>query len=232
MAYYSASGFASIGEQYPQHDRPRDWLVWHFTHLGNLQSITNAGCLRCQNSQTPQVSVALNSVKVRRASKLIAIPGNNYPANKSVADHVPFYIAAKSPMLFAVTKGHQDYHGGDNDLVFLGLTIGAIIDSGVTWCASDSNAAQNFVRFSRDVSTLGQLVDFNLLCQQWWNNTSQDPDRSGRRAAEILVLDQVPLAMISQVVAKTQVALDKARHVLDLVGGVRQYHVLPDFYYS
>lgn len=66
MAYHSASGFASIGEPYPQRDRPHDWLVWHFTHLGNLQSIANAGCLRCQNSQTPQVSVALNSVKERR----------------------------------------------------------------------------------------------------------------------------------------------------------------------
>jgi hypothetical protein len=82
------------------------------------------------------------------------------------------------------------------------------------------------------VGTLGQLVDFDLLCQQWWNSTPQDPDRAGRRAAEILVLDQVRLQMISHVVTKTQVARDKARQVLDLVGGTRQYLVLPDFYYS
>lgn len=71
----------------------------------------------------------MRSVKERRASKLV-IPDYTYPAKRTVADHVPFYIAAKSPMLFVVTKGHENYKDGDGDLVFLGLTIGAIVDSG------------------------------------------------------------------------------------------------------
>ncbi|GGP70169.1 type II toxin-antitoxin system toxin DNA ADP-ribosyl transferase DarT [Saccharothrix coeruleofusca] len=231
MAHYRTSGFAAIGSALPQRDRPRDWLVWHFTHIDNLPSIARAGCLRCQNHQEPPVSVALNKVKERRAFTTVA-PDSEYPPGKSVADHVPFYIAAKSPMLFVVTRGHHDYSGGDGELVFLGLTIGHIADSGVTWCASDSNAARNFVEFSREVSSLGRFVDFDLLCRRQWNNTPEDPDRSSRRAAEVLVLDRLPLTMISHVVAKEQAVLDKARSILDATGGTRRYLVMPDFYYG
>jgi ssDNA thymidine ADP-ribosyltransferase, DarT len=231
MAYFRDSGFVSVSQAVPQRDQPRDWLVWHFTHLNNLRGIAEANCLRCQNQQTPTVSVALSSVKERRRSKLVN-PDQFYPTNRTVADHVPFYMAAKSPMLYAVTRGHFEYSGGDESLVFLGLTIGAIVDSGVTWCASDSNAACDIVRFSRVVSTLGSLVDFDLLCRERWNKTPDDQDRPSRRAAEVLVLDQVPLTMITHVVAKTQVTLDRARSILDLVGGLRQYHLEPGLYYN
>ncbi|WP_291408571.1 DUF4433 domain-containing protein [Actinophytocola sp.] len=159
-------------------------------------------------------------------------PDDLYPSNKVVSDHVPFYIAAKSPMLYAVTKGHLDYHGGADPLVFLGVSIGAIIDSGLIWCVSDANAATNYVRFTRNLIGLGDFVDFNLLCQRMWSKTPDDPYRPGRRAAEVLVLDRVPLELISDVIAKTQVTLHVARTALGSVGGSRHYQVEPMFYYD
>ncbi|OXM44533.1 DUF4433 domain-containing protein [Amycolatopsis alba] len=231
MKYFPDSGFASASSAGPQREQPRDWLVWHFTHLENLEPIVKEGHLLCPERKLPAVSVALHGVKERRRHLMVA-PDDQYPARKSVADHVPFYIAARSPMLFTVTRGHDNYSGGDTDLVFLGLSIGAIEDSGVTWCASDSNAACTIVEFSRKVDNIGQLVDYDLLCQKWWGKTPDDQNRPSRRAAEVLVLDTVPLEMITHVVAKTQVTLDKARDRLTSVGGVREYHVLPSFYYN
>jgi len=231
MAQVRDSGFVSISDSIPQRDRPQDWLVWHFTHLDNLPGIVESGSLRCQTHQNPIVSVALQSVKERRLSKIVD-PDDFYPVGKSVADHVPFYIAVKSPMLYAVTKGHLNYAGGDEDLIFLGLTIGAIVESEVTWCASDSNAASNFVEFSREVETLGSFVDFDLLCQKWWNKTPEDQDRPSRRAAEVLILDEVPLTMITHVVTKTEASMGKGRALLDRDKVARMYRVVPELYYS
>jgi hypothetical protein len=179
----------------------------------------------------PAVNVANHEVKARR--DLIHVsPDPMYPPNKIVSDHVPFYISAKSPMLFAVTRGHMGYRGGDDPLVFLGVSIGAIVDSGLTWCASDANAATSYVRFTRNLSGLGDFVDFDLLCQQWWGKTPDDPYRPGRRAAEVLVLDRLPLELISVVIAKTQVSLQVAQTALSSVGGSRHYQVEQMFYYD
>ena len=231
MAYFRASGFTALGSGMPSKEAPRDWLVWHFTHEDNLPGIVSSGHLCSQALSKPVVNVANQEVKARRESILVA-PEENYPSGRMVADHVPFYIAAKSPMLYAVTHGHQDYRGGAEPLVFLGVSVGAIVDSGLTWCMSDANAATDYVRFSRELDRVGEFVDFDLLCQQRWGKSQEDPYRSGRRAAELLVLDRVPLEMISHVVAKTQVKLDVAHSALASVGGMRQYRVERMFYYD
>lgn len=231
MNYFLQSGFAALGSGFPQRATPRDWLVWHFTHSANLSSIVASGHLRASTKQDPLVNVANQDVKaLRRGIKVC--PDKAYPMGKSVADHVPFYIAAKPPMLYAVTRGHQDYRGGCDSLVFMGLPIGSIVNSGIVWCASDANAATDFVRFTRNVELLGNFVDFDLLCEQMWNRTPDDPNRPSRRAAEVLVLDRLPVEMITHVIARTGDTLDEARSAFESVGGSRQYRVEKHFYHD
>ena len=231
MGYFHDSGFTAFGQAKPQRGKPENWLVWHFTHVRNLDAIASSGCLRCPNRQQPVVSVALDHIKERR-QRVVVAPDESYPRGKSVADHVPFYIAPKSPMLYVVTRGHEQYPGGDADIVFLGLSIGRIAASGVTWCVSDANAAVSSVRFSREVGALGDHVDFDLLCQRDWSKTPDDPHRPSRRAAELLILDEVPLSAIQLVVAKVAPTLESARMSLGGIDGVPQYHLRSDLYYN
>ncbi|WP_407937345.1 DarT ssDNA thymidine ADP-ribosyltransferase family protein [Kineosporia mesophila] len=98
------SGFVGVGDRGPQVDRPHDWIVWHFTHKANLHGIAADGRLRASCNVDPVQNVALTRVKLRRARSVDLAASD--PAS-SVNDHVPFYIAAKSPMLYVVTKGHD-----------------------------------------------------------------------------------------------------------------------------
>jgi len=157
-------------------------------------------------------------------------PDDTYPV-ATVAEHVPFDIAAKSPMLFVVSKGHEEYRGGTADLVFLGAVLGDIAASGLTWCVSNGNAAASFTEFSRHLPALGSFVDFPLLQQRYWNNTPDDMNRMSRRAAELLVLGPLPLSLISIVAAKTEPVLTRAQAQMSAVGGVRECHVFPQIYY-
>lgn len=204
-------------------------MVWHFTHAANLGAIVQEGALLSATSIDPVVSVANRGVKERRAS-VIVDPDGAYPESV-VSDHVPFYIAAKSPMLYVVDRGHPDYEGGCDELVFFGVALGDLADEGVVWCASDQNASTQRVAFSRDLTSLGSFVDFDLLCRRLWRNTPDDPDRMSRRAAEVLVLDRVPLEMVRVVVTKNEMTLARAHGALQTVGGERQYHVVRDLFY-
>lgn len=226
--YISPSGFFSRDGGVAR-DRPRDWIVWHFTHMDNLSSIVAGGFLLPDSAVSAPTNVAYSSVKALRAETVVQVDAS-YPAVR-VNEHVPFYIAAKSPMLYVVSRGHSEYSGGTGPLVFFGVALGDIIDSGATWCVSDGNAAAAFTRFSRDVDTLGNFVDFDLLCQKMWSKTPDDQDRPSRRAAEALVLGPVPLSMVSVVCCRDQARLDQAKDALKNVGGVRNHWVLPDMYY-
>jgi hypothetical protein len=224
MSAYRDSGFTALGPDLPQQAEPANWLCWHFTHLDNVPLIVEAGALLAPAHIEPATNVALLSIKDRRQSNVMQ-PDEGYPKGKFVSDHVPFYIAAKSPMLYTVTEGHEDYDGGDGPLIFLGTSITKLIESGVTWCVSNGNAASSYVQFTRDLHTIGSFVDFDLLCAKWWSRTTNDPYRPGRRAAEVLVLDRLHLELITHVVTKSSESLELARSHQDDGQTQRQYRI-------
>jgi hypothetical protein len=47
----------------PLQDRPRDWLVWHMTHIENLDSIAQMGEIRSTSHAPPHVNIANLDVK-------------------------------------------------------------------------------------------------------------------------------------------------------------------------
>ncbi len=227
-SFFPESGFVGRNGG-PRRDAPRDWIVWHFTHVDNLPSIVDQGRLLPDSEVTPATHVANDEVKERRRHKVVS-PDAGYPTSMA-SHHVPFYIAAKSPMLFVVCRGYGHYVGGAGPLVHLGVGLGDIIDAGLTWCASDGNGAATFTQFSRDLPGLGDFVDFDLLCQRDWYNTPDDGDRKSRRSAEILVLGAVPIELISYVCAARPETMDAARALFEPVGGMRNYGVQPQMYY-
>lgn len=226
--YKRESGFVARNDG-PDRQRPRDWIVWHFTHVDNLPSIVSTGRLLPDSAVTPLTDVAYDEVKERRRHKVVD-PDTDYPASM-VSDHVPFYIAARSPMLFVVQRGHAGYSGGVAPLVHLGVFLGDIIDADLTWCASDGNAGAGFTKFTREINELGTFVDFDLLCQYRWNNTDEDTNRQSRRAAEILVHGHVPVELISWVCCCNEKTMTQAEDLLNSVGVVRNYVVKPEMFY-
>jgi hypothetical protein len=178
----------------------------------------------------PVRSVANPNVKERRTWPVEPDPA--YPQS-AVHDHVPFYLTAKSPMLYVVTQnGEETYRAKSADLVFLGVALGDVIDSGATWCMSDGNAASAYTQFSRDVDTLGDFVDFDLLCRKMWNNTADDSNRQGRRAAELLVLKEVPLQLVSVVLTRNEPELGYVQECFGVVRGQREYHAMTAVFYN
>lgn len=203
--------------------------MWHFTHVANVRQMIRDNHILPAARVDWNRNVANLAIKQRRTSKLVD-PDDAYPRS-FVSDHVPFYIAAKSPMLYFVCRGYGEYKDGPSPLVHLGVALGDIVDAGLTWCVSDGNAAASFTRFSRELATLGDFVDFDLLRQREWFNTDNDKDRKGRRSAELLAHPTLPIELVSRVCCHNPSTLQVVRTAFSSVGGVREYEVDAHMYY-
>ncbi|WP_306204189.1 DUF4433 domain-containing protein [Actinoplanes sp. RD1] len=230
MGFHAESGFVARGADLPRRDNVRDWIAWHFIHRDNLVQLRDTGHLLPSALVTPQRSVADRAVKERRVFSVQ--PDAEYPPS-TVREHVPFYLAAKSPMLFKVTSpGPEEYRAPQRELVFLGCAVGDVMDAGFTWCFSNANASSPLAEFSRDPEHIGDFVDFDLLCRRVWRRTSDDAFRPSRRAAEFLVLGSVPLALISLVVTRHEENLAHARVILGDGIPTRRYSATDALFYS
>jgi len=169
------------------------------------------------------VSVADESIKNDRLNIPVDLPPP-YPASV-VGDHVPFYLAPRSPMLYRLAKrGHNQEH-----LVYLGVRLGDLPDK-LNWCVSDGNARSRDTEFMRGLNGLGEFVDFDTLCMRDWPDP-EDWDRPRRRQAELLVYREVPLGLVSHVVCKTEAILQHVRPLFADVGAMMQYRIEPRNYF-
>jgi hypothetical protein len=181
---------------------PRDRWILHFTHVENLTGIVASGRLVCDSAaHNGSVRTEVGDLEVKEIRRRRAIPVG--PGGR-VCDYVPFYFAPRSPMLFRIACDHRDgvagrYPDGDRPLIYLAARIGAIVDVGLRWVATDGNAATATSDFTTDLERLHAMVDWPLMQAQYWNNTPDDPDRQRRRMAEFLVHDHVPLDVIHQI---------------------------------
>ena len=231
--YWEKSGFMSTTSA-PDRADPASWFVWHFTHIDNLPGIAAAGELTCDSLARPSAQVTDTSIKGRRA-RMIVVPDDSraYPQNAMVSDHVPLYFAPRSPTLLRVVTGYNlPYKGGAAPLVLFGVTIADLMASTETWCFSDRNAAADIVRFRTDVTTLPDFIDFDLMREEIWRNTNDDPDRAARRAAEVLVYKRLPVGLISCVVASTESTLSAVQGMLAKAPGYRDFYRIPSFLYQ
>lgn len=155
-----------------------------------------------------------------------------------VADYVPFYFAARSPMMYRIAREHQNaksgrYPGGDDPLVYLVSSAQQVHRAGLSWVASDGNCAASLTRFSPTMDDLTDLVDWPLMRERIWKDTAEDPDRMRRRMAEFLVHREFPLNLLMGYAVRTQAREEQLARVLRSAGIINAYvRVRPGWYYG
>jgi hypothetical protein len=117
-------------------------------------------------------------------------------------------------------------------LVYLAATVGAVIDAGLAWVATDGNAATATTEFSSDLERLDEMIDWPLMTAARWNNVPDDPDRQRRRMAEFLVRHKVPFSVFHQVGAYSDQHAKAVRTILAGMPLATQVFVRRSWYYG
>jgi hypothetical protein len=219
---------------------PACGVLFHFTHIDNLPSLLQAGALLSDTTVTAHGLLSNEAgdpeIKQRRRERPVTCPPGGV-----VGDYVPFYFAARSPMMYKLWQGGVPTFTGDHrDLVYLVSRVELIVDSGLEFVISDRNAAKALADFTDDVTLLGDLtgttpqsefIDWPLMRARMWNNTAADGERMERRMAEFLVLDAVPFELLEVAAVHSDHHRTTVERLFASVGLDLQVVTRPDWYY-
>lgn len=209
--------------------RPRPTLLYHFTHVDNLWSIIHDGLWSDSEVSASSLAVDVGDQGVKRLRRHRRVP---VPPGGVTADYVPFYFAPQSPMMFVISRDRVDgYSGGLDPLVYMVTTPEAIVATGGVVVISDGNCASRFTTFSSDLTELDDLVDWEVIDEQYWRDTDEDGDRKRRRQAELLVHRHVPWKAVTQLATRTKPMLNRVRAILSGAGVDLAVNQRRDWYY-
>ena len=227
--------YKAPGKHYPHESRselttPQRGLLFHLTHMSNLAPIARDG-VRCDTEVTDTervfTEVGNQVIKSRRRVQRVPVPPGGV-----VADYVPFYFAARSPMLYAIHMGNvATYTGGQDELVYIVASVDVAVDHRLAAVFTDRNATLEVARYGTDPALIDKYVDWELMEAQWWHNTPQEPDRMERRMAELLAHRHVPWSAIIGVAARTEERSRQAAAELATVGATTVVRSRPGWYF-
>ena len=170
--------------------------IYHFTSIDNLPSILADGKLardvEVVRRGVLKVEAGDRGIKEWRRNVTVQVPPHGSPA-----DYVPFYFAARSPMMLKIKSGQvPTYSGGQRPLIYFVSTVERVAEAGLTCVYSDGNCANTLTTFHANLDGLDLNVDWAIMKARIWSDTAEDGDRMRRRMAEFLVHQEVPLEVM------------------------------------
>jgi hypothetical protein len=200
----------------------------HFTHTRHLTTIISNGLLPDRRVGTQlRHEIGDRGIKGARRRLPVTCGPRGCPC-----DYAPFYFAPRSPMLYRIAKGGvEHYQDGQEPLVYLVSTIGAVIDAGARWVFSDGNCGAELTAYHDNLDELDDRVDWPLQAARQWADTAEDPQRATRRAAEFLVYQLMPWNLVRWLVVRSEATAVAVRDVLSAAGQHQKVYVRPTWYY-
>lgn len=170
---------------------PVDPPIFHITHVDNVPGILREGGLWCDSQriarQLGSTNIGHAHIKRRRLTRAVTTR-----AGGTLGEYVPFNFCARSVMLFAVHKGHQDYAGGQDNVVHLVSTVGRAVALGRAWAFTDRHAELAHALHFDDLAKLSE-VPWHVMGERYWSAVKEE------RQAEFLVHDFFPWTAVAEV---------------------------------
>lgn len=209
---------------------PRRGLLFHITHIDNLRSIIEHGLL-CDGSSDPAMlphkEIGKSSIKEGRDSRNVPVSPFGV-----VSDYVPFYFAARSPMLYTIHEGNiEEFQGSQDDIVHLVTSVESVAASEHAFVVTDRNAYYPYADFTNDLSRIDEFIDWELMESKWWGKTIDEPDRVERRMAEFLVYRFLPVTALIGIGTRTQAVAERVEVLLTSLDVNIKVGVRPGWYY-
>lgn len=204
--------------------------IYHITHFRNLRSILECGGIHCDRAIAeqglPAQGIAHAHIKERRARRLVPVCQRG-----TLADYVPFYFAARSPMLYAISRGAvEGYTEGHRPILHLVGSVEGVAAEGLPFAFTDGHADMDFSGYFEDLRDLDK-IDWQIMMARYWRDTDDDPDRSRRRQAEFLVHRFFPWTLVRTIGVMNRGMAQEVEALLASAGHRPAVRVQTNWYY-
>ena len=154
------------------------------THIENIPHIMEHGIIHKQSKQSNvnYRPIGDTSLIETRDTFIIA-------EGKMLGDYIPFYLGARTPMLYVIQYGYNGVSLLQPDkIVYCISSIQRIIDKKIDFIYTDGHATDSFTRFysSEEVENIENQVDFTATKVKFWKDEN-DLDLKRRKEAEFLI---------------------------------------------
>ena len=202
---------------------PPNPSIFHITHVENLASIIAHGCLWSDAQRIARNLVTTNigysHIKQRRLNRPVTAG-----ARGKLGDYVPFNFCPRSVMLYVVSRGHQDFGGGQDEIVHLVSSVATATALGKPWAFTDRHADLAYTSYFASLGNLSD-VDWNVMPLAYWAGD----DTKEKRQAEFLVYESFPWSAVESIGVKSTAVAAKVQALLR--GVPPSIAVRPDWYY-
>ncbi len=197
--------------------------VFHITHIDNLASIFRSGGLwsdaqRIQQGFTNQ-NIGYSHIKQRRLQHPVTVAqGGN------IGHYVPFNFCSRSVMLYVVHRGHNDYRGGQENIIHLITDIDAVRQLNANCFFTDIHADLNYAEQINDFNRLNEL-SWDSINEYYWSNVKEE------KQAEFLAFQSVPWAAIKEIGVRNEVVANQVTQCIAASPHQPLVQVRPQWYY-
>ena len=177
---------------------PQNPHIYHITHIGNLASICREGRLWSDAERRKRslgvTNIGYEHIKSRRLQRRVDKAAGGY-----LGDYVPFYFCNRSIMLYVISQGHENYAGGQSDVVHLVSSVRTAVATGRPWAFTNGHAEMAYTDYFDDLAALDQ-VDWKVMPLRQWGGNDQIKHR---RQAEFLMHEWFPWEAVEAIGVRT-----------------------------
>lgn len=206
--------------------------IYRFIHVENLGLCLQRRGLHAPNRMPHDKSYkTIHNVDIQRCRRTTAIPCG---PSGVIHDYVPFYFGYLSPMMLQLKTGQvQGYEEGQEPLIYLVSTAQAVVNSGSGYVFSDGHGIAAYTNWYNDLSFLDR-VDWSMVNERYWHDTTEDMDRQRRKQAEFLVYCFCDWSLIQEIAVINRLMKRKAEDVMSRFPPDMQRDVRtkPEWYYN
>jgi len=205
-------------------------IVIHITHIDNLPSIIEDGCLfsDAQNIERGSCNQQIGNTGIK--SRRLGLDVTCHPGTK-VGDYVPFYFWHHSPMLLIIhsNKNPLEYTGGQEGIVHLVSTMKGGVEwadkEERKWAFTTSNAGAYYCDFYCDTNEIDK-IDWVAVKKKYWSECKEE------KQAEFLVQDDFPFNLFGAIVVINEDMKNQVESILEDKDHQPKVLVKRDWYYN
>lgn len=170
--------------------------------------------------------IAHKHIKDRRVQRIVPVSKGGM-----LSEYVPFYLAPRSPMLFAIHRGYvEGYKGGQRFILHLVASVEEIAASGLDYAFTDGHAEMAISRYFVNLDDLIQ-IDWTIMRAKYWSDNLDDGDRKRRRQAEFLIHSFLPWESVYKIGVLSQNMANDVSQVISKADHKPVIEVHEEWYY-
>jgi hypothetical protein len=147
--------------------------VSHITHIENLPNILAENCLWSDSKRIElrlaNQNIGYSHIKERRLMRPVRVA-----AHGTIGQYVPFNFCPRSVMLFIIHRGHDDYRGGQGEIIHLISDTDTVRDMNPSCFFTDIHADLDYAEQIDDFSRLNELDLNRIIHEKYWSEFKEE----------------------------------------------------------